>query len=126
MSEAVRGEGAVLIDADGVRVMAGKHPREDLAPRDVVAATMAARMAELGVDHLYLDARGLGEQTLLRRFPTIVASCREAGVDPVTTPIPVAPAAHYACGGVRSDMTGRTSLRGLYVVGEVALSLIHI
>ncbi len=125
VSEAVRGEGAVLIDADGVRVMAGKHPREDLAPRDVVAATMAARMAELGVDHLYLDARGLGEQTLLRRFPTIVASCREAGVDPVTMPIPVAPAAHYACGGVRSDMTGRTSLRGLYVVGEVACTGVH-
>ena len=65
-------------------------------------ATMAARMAEFCVDHLYLDARGLGEQTLLRAAsPTIVASCREAGVDPVTTPIPVAPAAHYACGGVR-------------------------
>ncbi len=125
VSEAVRGEGAVLIDADGHRVMAGKHPREDLAPRDVVAATMAARMAELGVDHLYLDARHLGEEKLLRRFPTIVAGCRSAGVDPVTAPIPVAPAAHYACGGVRSDMAGRTSLPGLYVVGEVACTGVH-
>ncbi len=125
VSEAVRGEGAVLIDADGNRVMAGKHPREDLAPRDVVAATMAARMAELGVDHLYLDARHLGEEKLLRRFPTIVAGCRSAGVDPVTEPIPVAPAAHYACGGVRSDMAGRTSLLGLYVVGEVACTGVH-
>jgi L-aspartate oxidase len=125
VSEAVRGEGAVLIDADGNRVMAGKHPREDLAPRDVVAAAMAARMAELGVDHLYLDARHLGESTLLRRFPTIVASCREAGVDPVTAPIPVAPAAHYACGGVRADMDGRTSLPGLYAVGEVACTGVH-
>ncbi|MFN8081817.1 MAG: L-aspartate oxidase [Kineosporiaceae bacterium] len=125
VSEAVRGEGAVLIDADGRRVMAGKHPREDLAPRDVVAATMAARMAELGVDHLYLDARHLGEEKLLRRFPTIVAGCRAAGVDPVTEPIPVAPAAHYACGGLRSDMSGRTSLRGLFAVGEVACTGVH-
>ncbi|MBL8928749.1 MAG: L-aspartate oxidase [Kineosporiaceae bacterium] len=125
VSEAVRGEGAVLIDGDGARVMAGKHPREDLAPRDVVAATMAARMAELGVDHLYLDARHLGEERLLRRFPTIVAGCRAAGVDPVTDPIPVAPAAHYACGGLRSDMSGRTSLPGLYAVGEVACTGVH-
>ncbi|MBK7625015.1 MAG: L-aspartate oxidase [Kineosporiaceae bacterium] len=125
VSEAVRGEGAVLIDADGRRVMAGKHPREDLAPRDVVAATMAARMAELGVDHLYLDARHLGEEKLLRRFPTIVAGCRAAGVDPVTQPIPVAPAAHYACGGLRSDMSGRTSLPGLFAVGEVACTGVH-
>jgi len=125
VSEAVRGEGAVLVDAEGRRVMAGRHPREDLAPRDVVAATMAARMAELGVDHLFLDARHLGGEQLLRRFPTIVAGCRAAGVDPVTQPIPVAPAAHYACGGVRSDMTGRTSLPGLFVVGEVACTGVH-
>jgi L-aspartate oxidase len=125
VSEAVRGEGAVLVDADGNRVMAGRHPGEDLAPRDVVAATMAARMAELGVDHLYLDARHLGRERLLRRFPTIVAGCRSAGIDPVLEPIPVAPAEHYACGGVRSDMSGRTSLPGLYVVGEVAQTGVH-
>ncbi len=125
ISEAVRGEGAVLVDADGNRVMAGRHPQEDLAPRDVVACAIAQRMAELGVDHLYLDARGIGEAKLLRRFPTIVAGCRAAGVDPVTEPIPVAPAAHYACGGVRSDMSGRTSMRGLYVLGEVACTGVH-
>ncbi len=125
VSEAVRGEGAVLVDAAGARLMAGRHPLEDLAPRDVVASAIAARMAELDVDHVYLDARHLGEEKLLRRFPTIVAGCRAAGVDPVTQPIPVAPAAHYACGGIRSDMSGRTSVRGLYVVGEVACTGVH-
>lgn len=125
VSEAVRGEGAVLVDADGHRVMAGRHPREDLAPRDVVASAIHARMADLGVDHLFLDARHLGAQKLLRRFPTIVAGCRRAGIDPVTELIPVAPAAHYACGGVRSDMSGRTSMRGLYVLGEAACTGVH-
>jgi len=125
ISEAVRGEGAILVDADGERVMAGAHPLADLAPRDVVSATMAARMARTGVDHLYLDARDLGEDTLLRRFPTIVAGVRSAGIDPVTEPIPVAPAAHYACGGVTADMSGRTSVTGLYAIGEVACTGVH-
>ncbi len=125
VSEAVRGEGAVLVDAEGTRVMAGRHPQEDLAPRDVVAAAIAARMAELDVDHLYLDARHLGRERLLRRFPNIVEGCRKAGVDPVSDPIPVAPAAHYACGGIRSDMSGRTSMRGLYVLGEAACTGVH-
>ena len=125
VSEAVRGEGALLVDAAGTRVMAGAHPLEELAPRDVVSATMAAWMAQTGVDHLYLDARHLGEETLLRRFPTIVAGCRAAGIDPVTQPIPVAPAAHYACGGVVADMSGRTSRPGLYAIGEVARTGVH-
>jgi len=125
ISEAVRGEGAVLVDAAGRPVMAGAHPLADLAPRDVVSATMAATMAAQQVDHLCLDARGLGAATLLRRFPTIVAACRAAGIDPVTEPIPVVPAAHYSCGGVRSDLTGRTSLPGLFAVGEVACTGVH-
>jgi L-aspartate oxidase len=125
VSEAVRGEGAVLVDAAGERVMPGAHPLADLAPRDVVSATMAATMREQGVDHLFLDARGLGEATLLARFPTIVARCREAGVDPATQPIPVRPAAHYSCGGVRADLTGRTSLPGLFAIGEVACTGVH-
>ena len=123
ISEAVRGEGGVLVDATGARVMAGVHPLADLAPRDVVAATMNARMREApgGVDdHLWLDATGLGASVLERRFPTIVAACRAVGIDPVTDPIPVAPAAHYFCGGVRADMDGRTTVPGLYAVGEVA------
>lgn len=125
VSEAVRGEGAVLVDAAGSRVMTGVHPLADLAPRDVVAATETARMAELGVDHLYLDARGLGEDVLTARFPTVLAGCRAAGVDPVTAPIPVRPAAHYSCGGVAADLDGVTSLPGLYAVGEVACTGVH-
>jgi L-aspartate oxidase len=125
VSEAVRGEGAVLVDADGVPVMAGAHPLADLAPRDVVSARMAQVMAAQGVDHLFLDARGLGERTLLHRFPTIVAGCRAAGIDPVTQPVPVRPAAHYSCGGVRADLSGRTGLDGLYAIGEVACTGVH-
>jgi L-aspartate oxidase len=125
VSEALRGEGAVLRDAAGEPVMAGVHPLADLAPRDVVSATMAAAMAGRQVDHLFLDARGLGEQVLLQRFPTIVAGCRAAGVDPVSQPVPVLPAAHYSCGGIRADLSGRTGLTGLYAVGEVAGTGVH-
>ena len=82
-------------------------------------------MRERGDDHVLLDARHLGEAVLLRRFPTIVARCREAGVDPVTEPIPVAPAAHYASGGVRTDLDGRTDVPGLYACGEVACTGVH-
>ncbi|MGZ4666437.1 MAG: L-aspartate oxidase, partial [Frankiaceae bacterium] len=124
VSEAVRGEGATIVDGNGVRVMAGLHPLEDLAPRDVVAKAMARRMVEDGVDHLYLDARCLGDR-FPRRFPTITSSCRAAGLDPSRQLIPVAPAAHYASGGVRTDLHGRTSLPGLYACGEVACTGVH-
>ncbi|MGZ4596216.1 MAG: L-aspartate oxidase, partial [Actinomycetes bacterium] len=128
VSEAVRGEGAVLLDAAGDRVMSGVHPLGDLAPRDVVAAAMHRRMAEAPgglTTHLFLDATGLGRRVLEHRFPTVLAACRAAGVDPVTEPIPVAPGAHYACGGVRADLAGRTSVPGLYAVGEVASTGVH-
>jgi aspartate oxidase len=127
VSEAVRGEGAVLYDAAGDRVMAGVHPQEDLAPRDVVAAAISARMSQApaGVgDHVYLDATHLGEH-FYERFPTITAACRDNGIDPARDRIPVAPAAHYSCGGVRGDLDGRTSLPGLFVVGEVACTGLH-
>ncbi len=128
VSEAVRGEGAFLIDATGARVMAGAHPRADLAPRDVVAVAMARRMAEApgGVDdHLWLDGTHLGASCWERRFPTILAGCRAAGIDPVREPVPVAPAAHYACGGVATDLDGATSIPGLYAAGEVACTGVH-
>ena len=120
VSEAVRGEGAVLIDHRGERVMAGVHPLADLAPRDVVSAAMQAHMTRTGRTHLYLDARHFGERTWAERFPSILAMCRERGIDPVDRPIPVRPGAHYLCGGVAADLDGRTSMPGLYAVGEVA------
>jgi L-aspartate oxidase len=125
VTEALRGEGAVLVDARGGRVMAGVHPLGDLAPRDVVAKQMSRLMAAQGVDHLYLDARGLGPDLLRRRFPTLLANCAEIGVDPTAEPIPVAPAAHYASGGVRTDVDGATTVPGLYACGEVACTGVH-
>ena len=127
VSEAVRGEGAMLYDGLGRRVMAGVHPLEDLAPRDVVAATISRRMAEApgGIgDHVFLDATHLGT-SFYERFPSITASCRAAGIDPATERIPVTPAAHYACGGIPADLDGRTELHGFYAVGEVACTGVH-
>ncbi|MBB5917877.1 L-aspartate oxidase [Nocardia transvalensis] len=123
ISEAVRGEGAVLVDSQGDSVTAGVHPRGDLAPRDVVSRAIAARMHALGTDHVYLDARAI--DGFARRFPTITASCVAAGLDPRTDLIPVAPAAHYQCGGVVTDPHGRTGVPGLYAAGEVARTGLH-
>ncbi len=125
VSEAVRGEGAFLIDAAGKRVMVGRHPLADLAPRDVVAKNMSIVMAEQGVEFLYLDARHLGEEKLMHHFPNIVAGCRARGIDPLHEPIPVAPGEHFACGGVWTDRNGRTSLPGLFAVGETACTGVH-
>lgn len=123
ISEAVRGEGATLVDTEGNPVTAGVHPRGDLAPRDVVSRAIAARMRALGTEHVYLDARSI--DGFAQRFPTITASCLAAGIDPRIDLIPVAPAAHYQCGGVVTDTHGRTGVPGLYAAGEVARTGLH-
>ncbi|GGV20861.1 L-aspartate oxidase [Streptomyces griseoflavus] len=125
VSEAVRGEGAHLVDADGVRFMLGQHDLAELAPRDIVAKGIMRRMRERDAEHMYLDARHFGAEMWEHRFPTILAACRAHGIDPVTEPVPVAPAAHYASGGVRTDSRGRTTVPGLYACGEVACTGVH-
>ncbi|MFI0818957.1 L-aspartate oxidase [Streptomyces sp. NPDC021098] len=125
VSEAVRGEGAHLVDAQGVRFMVGQHELAELAPRDIVAKGIMRRMREQGAAHMYLDARHFGARMWEHRFPTILAACRSHGIDPVTEPIPVAPAAHYASGGVWTDLRGRTTVPGLYACGETACTGVH-
>ena len=125
ISEAVRGEGAFLVDFDGARFMQGVHELADLAPRDVVAKAITRRMNETGQPHMWLDARHLGADFWERRFPTILATARSHGVDPVTELIPVAPACHYASGGIATDLWGRSNVSGLYATGEVACSGVH-
>lgn len=125
VSEAVRGEGAVLIDQDGQRFMLEVHRDAELAPRDIVARGIAAQMTAQGGEPVHLDARGLGQEFLARRFPTIDAAVREHGFDWARVPIPVAPAAHYFMGGVRTDTWGRTSIAGLYAIGEAACNGLH-
>ncbi|HTS98136.1 MAG TPA: FAD-binding protein, partial [Streptosporangiaceae bacterium] len=126
ITEALRGAGAVLVDAAGRPVMAGHHPLGDLAPRDVVSAEMQRWMDAQGPpDHLWLDATGVGRAVLEREFPTVTAACRARGIDPAAEPIPVAPGAHYTCGGIRADLDGRTSVAGLFAVGEAASTGVH-
>ena len=123
ITEALRGEGAVLRDARGDSVTAGVHPMGDLAPRDVVAAAIDARLRETGDECVFLDARGV--ERLEQRFPTVTEACRRAGIEPTRQPIPVVPGAHYSCGGVSTDVHGRTDLPGLLAAGEVARTGMH-
>jgi L-aspartate oxidase len=125
ISEALRGEGAVLRDVEGRRFMRGRHPLAELAPRDVVAKGVIAAMTETSAEHVWLDARHLGRNFLEQRFPTIVGRCRDFGFDPATALVPVAPAQHYASGGIRTDLRGRSSLPGLYACGEVSCTGVH-
>jgi L-aspartate oxidase len=123
LSEALRGEGALLRDDQGVVFMVGEHPLADLAPRDVVSRAIARRLVDRGLDHLWLDATSI--EGFPKRFPTIWAHCRDAGLDPTREWLPVAPAAHYLCGGVVTDVDGASSLPGLWACGEVACTGIH-
>ena len=125
ISEAVRGEGAVLLDRHGRRFMQAVHARAELAPRDVVARGIAMQMAAQEGEPVLLDATALGADFLKVRFPTIDAASRRLGLDWAHHPIAVTPAAHYWMGGVRTDLDARTSLRGLYAVGEVACTGVH-
>lgn len=124
ISEAVRGDGAVLRNARGQAFMSRYHELADLAPRDVVARAMVREMREAGADHVYLDCTGLTVDPAAR-FPGIYAFCRDAGIDMAREPIPVAPAAHYIMGGVRTDTHGRTTVSGLYACGEAACTGVH-
>lgn len=123
VTEAVRGEGGVLLDRAGRRFMVGVHPLAELAPRDVVATAITRTLAATGADCVHLDATAV--PGFARRFPTVHAACRDAGIDPAREPIPVTPAAHFACGGVVTDVHGRTAVTGLYAAGEVARTGLH-
>ncbi|MFZ4585149.1 MAG: L-aspartate oxidase [Acidimicrobiia bacterium] len=123
LSEALRGEGAVLRDTDGMMFMEGEHPLGDLAPRDVVARAITRRMRDRHLEHLWLDATAIPD--FAERFPTIWAACQSVGLDPQRDWLPVAPAAHYLSGGVMADLDGATLLPGLWACGEVACSGVH-
>ena len=125
ISEALRGEGAWLTLPDGTRFMAAHDPRMELAPRDIVARAIDFEMKKHGLDHVWLDARHLGEPFLMEHFPTIYHRCMELGIDIARQPIPVVPAAHYTCGGIVTDLDGRTDLPGLYAVGETGYTGLH-
>jgi L-aspartate oxidase len=120
VSEAVRGEGAFLIDDAGNRFMQGQHELADLAPRDVVAKAILRQQRATGAEHVWLDARHFGAEKWRVRFPTILATLTALGIDPVHQPIPVSPACHYASGGIATDLHGRTSVPRLYACGEAA------
>ena len=125
ISEAVRGEGAVLANRRGDRFMGRHHPQADLAPRDAVARAIDQEMKASGEPCVYLDLRHLERRMVEQRFPNLVAACRRFGIDMAGEPVPVVPAAHYMCGGVATDLDARTTLGGLFAIGETACTGIH-
>lgn len=125
ISEALRGEGAVLLDDQGERFLVGEHPMAELAPRDVVAKAIMRRMQETGRPHVWLDARGFEDAMWSKRFPNILESCLRHEIDPRSMLIPVVPAQHYVSGGLVTDLNGRTSIPGLFAVGECACTGVH-
>ncbi len=125
VSEAVRGAGAILRDRNGIAFMNEIHPMADLAPRNVVARAIHRRMLEEGSKHVWLDAGPIGVDSFARRFPAIAASCNRHGIVPGRDMIPVMPAAHYLCGGIRTDDRGHTAMEGSLALGECASTGLH-